>query len=212
MQRLGAYMLEALVARLASTGTTIYKALKYYEAANEEDLSYMHMLHQISLSFKFGYMSRGPLHIRITAIGDSTSSDAMQMVGNKLSKLAEDFKVLFEFDVVAIFACDVQLQNLRVQSRVALAVNFAFMLHQMPDESVIAESNTDIFEFFPRLPETLDYYYKAMFESIDVNVTPSVEQHCLARDIVNNIACEEVLTCPCSNSYIFYSITMERLQ
>ncbi|KAG4961770.1 Scarecrow-like transcription factor PAT1 [Glycine soja] len=143
MQRLGAYMLEALVARLASTGTTIYKALKYYEAANEEDLSYMHMLHQISLSFKFGYMSRGPLHIRITAIGDSTSSDAMQMVGNKLSKLAEDFKVLFEFDVVAIFACDVQLQNLRVQSRVALAVNFAFMLHQMPDESVITQNQRD---------------------------------------------------------------------
>lgn len=175
-------MFEALVARLANTGTTIYKALKYYEAANEEDLSYMHMLHQISLSFKFGYMcanraiaqamrdediihiidfhidegsqwltqiqdfvarSRGPLHIRITAIGDSTSSDAMQMVGNKLSKLAEDFKVLFEFDVVAIFACDVQLQNLRVQSRVALAVNFAFMLHQMPDESVITQNQRD---------------------------------------------------------------------
>ncbi|KAG4964234.1 hypothetical protein JHK84_038860 [Glycine max] len=133
MQRLGAYMLEALVARLASTGTTIYKALKYYEAANAEGLSYMHMLHQISLSFKFGYMS----------IGDSTSSDAMQMVGNKLSKLAEDFKVLFEFDVVAIFACDVQLQNLRVQSREALAVNFAFMLHQMPDESVITQNQRD---------------------------------------------------------------------
>lgn len=77
------------------------------------------------------------------SIGDSTSSDAMQMVGNKLSKLAEDFKVLFEFDVVAIFACDVQLQNLRVQSREALAVNFAFMLHQMPDESVITQNQRD---------------------------------------------------------------------
>ncbi|KAG5053513.1 hypothetical protein JHK85_006021 [Glycine max] len=50
MQRLGAYMFEALVARLANTGTTIYKALKCYEAANAEGLSsYMHMLHQIRI-------------------------------------------------------------------------------------------------------------------------------------------------------------------
>ena len=55
------------------------------------------------------------------------------------------------------------------------------------------ESNTNITPFFHR--ETLEYYL-AMFESIDVTLPRNskerinVEQHCLARDIVNLIACE----------------------
>ncbi|KAI4985154.1 hypothetical protein ZWY2020_017784 [Hordeum vulgare] len=56
------------------------------------------------------------------------------------------------------------------------------------------ESNTNA-PFFPRYLETLDYY-TAMFESIDVALPRddkrriSTEQHCVARDIVNLIACE----------------------
>ena len=55
------------------------------------------------------------------------------------------------------------------------------------------ESNTNITPFFHR--ETLEYYL-AMFESIDVTLPRNskerinVEQHGLARDIVNVIACE----------------------
>ncbi|KAI4322841.1 hypothetical protein L6164_022496 [Bauhinia variegata] len=57
------------------------------------------------------------------------------------------------------------------------------------------ESNTNTTPFFYRFTETLDYYL-AMFESIDVTLSRTnkerinVEQHCLARDIVNVIACE----------------------
>lgn len=59
------------------------------------------------------------------------------------------------------------------------------------------ESNTNTAPFLPRFVETLDYY-KAMFESIDVTLPRdhkeriNVEQHCLARDVVNIIACEGV--------------------
>ncbi|RVW95086.1 Scarecrow-like transcription factor PAT1 [Vitis vinifera] len=59
------------------------------------------------------------------------------------------------------------------------------------------ESNTNTAAFFPRFLETLNYY-TAMFESIDVTLPRehkkriSVEQHCLARDVVNIIACEGV--------------------
>ncbi|VFQ67308.1 unnamed protein product [Cuscuta campestris] len=60
------------------------------------------------------------------------------------------------------------------------------------------ESNTNTAPFFPRFREALDYY-SAMFESL--RVVPgmdtthtreriNVEQHCLARDLVNVIACE----------------------
>ena len=57
------------------------------------------------------------------------------------------------------------------------------------------ESNTNTAAFFPRFKETMDYY-DAMFESIDVTLPRNhkqrinVEQHCLARDVVNIIACE----------------------
>jgi len=58
------------------------------------------------------------------------------------------------------------------------------------------ESNTNTAPFFQRFGETLDYY-NAMFESIDVMLPrdnkdrTQVEQHCLAKEIVNIIACED---------------------
>ena len=265
IQRLGAYMLEGLVARLASSGSSIYKALRCKEPASSDLLSYMHILYEVCPYFKFGYMSangaiaeamkdenrvhiidfqigqgsqwitliqafsarpRGPPHIRITGIDDPTSAYArgggLNIVGQKLSRLAESVKVPFEFHSAAVSGCDVRLENLGVRpGDEALAVNFAFMLHHMPDESVSTqnhrdrllrlvkslspkvvtlveqESNTNTAAFFPRFLETLNYY-TAMFESIDVTLPRdhkkriSVEQHCLARDVVNIIACEGV--------------------
>ncbi|KAL4313576.1 hypothetical protein GQ457_01G046000 [Hibiscus cannabinus] len=262
IQRLGAYMLEGLVARLASSGSSIYKALRCKEPASVELLSYMHILYEVCPYFKFGYMSAngaiaeamkdedrvhiidfqiaqgsqwitliqafaarpgGPPHIRITGIDDSTSAYArgggLNIVGKRLSKLAAHFKVPFEFNAAAISGCEVQQEHLQVQPGEALAVNFAFMLHHMPDESVSTknhrdrllrlvkslspkvvtlveqEANTNTAPFFPRFRETLNYY-TAMFESIDLTLPRehkeriNVEQHCLARDVVNIIACE----------------------
>ncbi|CAK9133374.1 unnamed protein product [Ilex paraguariensis] len=263
IQRLGAYMLEGLVARLAASGSSICKSLRCKEPASAELLSHMHILYEVCPYFKFGYMSAngaiaeamkdenrvhivdfqiaqgsqwitliqafaarpgGPPHIRITGIDDSTSAYArgggLNIVGQKLSRLAELFKVPFEFHAAAMSGCEVQLENLGIRpGEEALAVNFAFMLHHMPDESVSTqnhrdrllrlvkslspkvvtlveqESNTNTAAFFPRFLETLDYY-TAMFESIDVTLPRehkeriNVEQHCLARDVVNIIACE----------------------
>ncbi|XP_038983357.1 chitin-inducible gibberellin-responsive protein 2-like [Phoenix dactylifera] len=262
IQRVGAYMLEGLVARLASTGSSIYKALRCKEPTSSELLSYMHVLYEVCPYFKFGYMSAngaiaealkgenmvhiidfqiaqgsqwvtliqalaarpgGPPHVRITGIDDSVSAYArgggLHIVGQRLSRLAQSCNVPFEFHAAAISGSDVELEHLGVQPGEALAVNFAFQLHHMPDESVSTrnhrdrllrmvkslspkvvalveqESNTNTAPFFPRFLETLDYY-TAIFESLDVTLARenkeriSVEQHCLARDIVNVIACE----------------------
>lgn len=262
IQRLGAYMLEGLVAKLTASGSSIYNALRCKEPASFELLSYMHILYEVCPYFKFGYMSAngaiaeamkdknrvhiidfqivqgsqwvtliqafaarpgGPPHIRITGIDDPRSAYArgggLNIVGQQLSRLAESFKVPFEFHAVAISAGEVQPEDLGIRSGEALAVNFAFMLHHMPDESVSTEnhrdrvlrmvrglnpkvvtlveqeSNTNTTAFFPRFLETLEYY-TAMFESIDVTLPRehreriNVEQHCLARDVVNIIACE----------------------
>ncbi|KAJ8748626.1 hypothetical protein K2173_007616 [Erythroxylum novogranatense] len=264
IQRLGAYMLEGLIARQFSSGSSIYKAFRCIELESEELLSYMHILYEVCPYFKFGYMSAngaiaeamkhenkvhiidfqiaqgsqwisliqafaarpgGPPHIRITGIDDSTSAHArgggLDIVGKRLAKLAELFKVPFEFHSVTMSGCEVQVKNLGIRHGEALAVNFAFMLHHMPDESVSIhnhrdhllrfvkslspkvvtlveqESNTNTAAFFPRFLETLNYY-TAMFESIDVTLPRerkeriNIEQHCLARDVVNIIACEGI--------------------
>ncbi|OIW21667.1 hypothetical protein TanjilG_07747 [Lupinus angustifolius] len=264
IQRLGAYVLEALVAKMASSGSTIYKALKCKEPTGNELLSYMHVLYEICPYFKFGYMSAngaiaeamkhesrvhiidfqigqgsqwvsliqalanrpgGPPKIRITGVDDSVSAYArgggLDIVGKRLSTLAQSCNVPFEFEAVRVSASEVQLKDLELRPDEAVAVNFAIMLHHMPDETVNSQNhrdrllrlaknlspkvvtlveqefNTNHVPFLPRFIETLNYYL-AIFESLDV-VLPrehkeriNVEQHCLAREVVNLIACEGV--------------------
>uniref|UniRef100_A0A5B6Z9Y2 Putative chitin-inducible gibberellin-responsive protein 1-like n=1 Tax=Davidia involucrata TaxID=16924 RepID=A0A5B6Z9Y2_DAVIN len=145
--------------------------------------------------------------------------DSLDAVGKRLAAISEKFNIPVEFHAVPVFAPDITKEMLDVRPGEALAVNFPLQLHHTPDESVDVnnprdgllrmvkslspkvvtlveqESNTNTAPFFPRFLETLDYY-TAMFESIDVTLQRdrkeriNVEQHCLARDIVNIIACE----------------------
>nr|GMC51810.1 scarecrow-like protein 21 [Ipomoea batatas] len=240
IQRLGAYMIEGLVARKEASGTNIYRTLKCKEPAGDDLLSYMHILYEICPYLKFGYMAAngaiaeacrnedrihiidfqicqgtqwmtllqalaarpgGAPYVRITGIDDPLSKHAR------------------EFNPVPVFAPQVTREMLDIRPGEALAVNFPLQLHHTPDESVDVsnprdgllrmvkslspkvvtlveqESNTNTAPFFSRFIEALEYY-SAMFESLDV-VLPrdrkeriNVEQHCLARDIVNVIACE----------------------
>ncbi|CAL0334560.1 unnamed protein product [Lupinus luteus] len=262
IQRLGAYMLEGLRARLESTGSLIYKALKCEQPTSKDLMTYMHILYQICPYWKFAYISTnvvigeamqneqrihiidfqiaqgtqwmllmqafacrpgGPPFIRVTGVDDSQSFHArgggLDIVGKRLSDYAKSCGVPFEFHSAAMCGSEVELKNLVVRPGEALAVNFPYVLHHMPDESVSTEnhrdrlmrlvkslspkvvtlveqeSNTNTSPFFQRFVETLDYY-TAMFESIDVarprddKQRISAEQHCVARDIVNMIACE----------------------
>ena len=143
----------------------------------------------------------------------------LEAVGKRLAAISEKFKIPVEFHPVPVFAPDITQEMLDVRPGEALAVNFPLQLHHTPDESVDVnnprdellrmvkslspkvttlveqESNTNTTPFFARFKETLEYY-SAMFESIDVALPRerkeriNVEQHCLARDIVNIIACE----------------------
>ncbi|XAR53861.1 hypothetical protein NMG60_11022566 [Bertholletia excelsa] len=265
IQRLGAYMLEGLRARLLSSGSLICKKLNCNEPISSSELmSYMSVIAQICPYYKFAYSSAnavireamenegrihiidfqiaqgsqwmsliellakrpgGPPYIRVTGVDDSQSAYARgggpHIVGQRLAEFAQSRGVPFEFHAAAMDGCEVELENLGVRHGEAVAVNFPYMLHHMPDESVTTrnhrdrllrlvkslspkvvtlveqESNTNTSSFFPRFRETLDYYL-AMFESIDVahprddKLRISTEEHCVARDIVNIIACEGV--------------------
>ncbi|XP_057472251.1 scarecrow-like protein 13 [Actinidia eriantha] len=262
IERLGAYMLEGLRARMLSSGSVIYKKLKCKEPTGSELMSYMQVLYEICPYYKFAYNSAnvviceamanesrihiidfqiaqgsqwmslieflakrsgGSPYVRITGVDDSDSAYArgggLEIVGQRLLNFAASCGVPFEFNGAAMAGCEVELDNLRVRCGEALAVNFPYMLHHMPDEGVSTrnhrdrllrlvkslspkvvtlleqESNTNTSAFLPRFCETLDYY-TAMFESIDAarprddKERMSAEQHCVARDIVNIIACE----------------------
>nr|AFK43059.1 unknown [Lotus japonicus] len=101
----------------------------------------------------------------------------------------------------------------------ALVVNFAFQLHHMRDESVSTvnerdqllrmvkslnpklvtvveqDMNTNTSPFLPRFIIAYEYY-SAVFDSLDATLPResqdrvNVERQCLARDIVNIVACE----------------------
>ncbi|KAL5575874.1 hypothetical protein UlMin_017573 [Ulmus minor] len=262
IQRMGAYMLEGLRARLEKSGSAIYKALKCIEPTSSELMSYMSILFQICPYWRFAYTSAnaviweavqneqrihvidfqiaqgtqwmdlikdlafrpgGPPLIRVTGVDDSQSAYArgggLDLVGQKLSACARQYDVPFEFHGAAMCSSEVQLENLRIRPGEAIVVNFPYVLHHMPDESVSTqnhrdrllrlvkslspkvmtlieqESNTNTSPFYARFVEMMDYY-TAMFESIDVarprndKQRISAEQHCVARDIVNMIACE----------------------
>ncbi|WMV23672.1 hypothetical protein MTR67_017057 [Solanum verrucosum] len=233
MQRLSAYMLEGLKARLLSSGSNIYKKLKCNEPTSEA-MKNENRIHIIDFQIAQGsqwmflihYLARrpgGPPFLRITGVDDSQSAHArgggLQLVGERLASIAKSCGVPFEFHNAALSGCKVKLENLRVRHGESLAVNFPYMLHHMPDESVSTmnhrdrllrlvkslspkivalveqEMNTNTAPFLPRFRETLDYH-KAMFESVDVTRPRNdmqrirSEEHCIARDVVNLIACE----------------------
>lgn len=265
IQRLAAYMLEGLKARLGSSGYTIYKKLRCEEPTSAELRTYMHVLYEFCPYFKFAYTSSnaiileavgnersihiidfqigmgtqwipllrslsnqpgGPPFVRITGVDDSQSAYArgggLERVEKILSAEARSCRVPipFEFNAAAMSGCQVNRENLKVCPGEALVVNFPYMLHHMPDESVSTEnhrdrllrlvkslsprvvtvveqeSNTNTPPFLNRFIETLNYY-TAMFESLDVALARNdkkrinAEMHCLARDIVNMIACED---------------------
>jgi len=152
-------------------------------------------------------------------VSEFARGDGLQLVGKMLEDMSRKFNIPLEFNGLSIYASQVTKEMLDVREGEALVVNFSLLLHHTPDESVDLEnprdgllrmvkslnpkvttiveqeSNTNTTPFLTRFVETLDYY-SAMFESIDVTLPRekreriNVEQHCLARDIVNIIACE----------------------
>ncbi|KAG6387377.1 hypothetical protein SASPL_152564 [Salvia splendens] len=148
-----------------------------------------------------------------------TRGAGLAAVGETFVQISKKFNIPVEFHPVPVLASDVTREVLNVRPGEALAVNFPLQLHHTPDESVDVsnprdrllrmvkslsptvvtlveqESNTNTAAFLPRFVETLDYYL-AMFESLDIATEResmdriNVEQHWLARDMVNVIACE----------------------
>ncbi|KAL6211228.1 hypothetical protein ACLB2K_016455 [Fragaria x ananassa] len=226
-QRIAAYMVEGLAARMASSGKFLYRALKCKEPPSSYRLAAMQVLFEgnqyITLIQTLAQLPGKPPHLRLTGIDDPESVQrpvgGLNTIGQRLEQLAEGLGVSFEFQAVASKTSIVSPSMLDCRPGEALVVNFAFQLHHMPDESVstvnqrdqllrLAKSlrpklvtvveqdvNTNTTPFFPRFVEAYNYY-SAVFDSLEAAIPResqdrmNVEKQCLARDIVNIVACE----------------------
>ncbi|XP_078434150.1 SCARECROW-like 1 [Wolffia australiana] len=145
----------------------------------------------------------------------------LTVIGQRLEKLAEQLGISFDFRALGVKVGSVNPSMLNCRPGEALVVNFAFQLHHMPDESVSTvnqrdrllrmvkglrpklvtvveqDVNTNTAPFLQRFVEVYDYY-SAIFKSLDATLpreSPdrmNVERQCLARDIVNIVACEGI--------------------
>ncbi|XP_010459856.1 PREDICTED: scarecrow-like protein 1 [Camelina sativa] len=147
------------------------------------------------------------------------SIGGLSIIGLRLEQLAKDHGVSFKFKAVPSKTSIVSPSTLGCKPGETLIVNFAFQLHHMPDESVTTvnqrdellhmvkslnpklvtvveqDVNTNTSPFFSRFIEAYEYY-SAVFDSLDMTLPResqermNVERQCLARDIVNIVACE----------------------
>ncbi|GMJ10892.1 SCARECROW-like 8 [Hibiscus trionum] len=174
----------------------------------------MNLLHALS--------ERGngkPSMVKITAIADNGGDERLKMVGDKLSQIAGRFGVCLKFNVVSsLKLSDLSRESLGVEQDEPLAVNFAFKLYRMPDESVSVdnprdellrrvkglaprvvtlveqEMNTNTAPFASRVGEACGYY-GALFDSVESTVSRDNPERAkleegLLRKIANSVACE----------------------
>jgi hypothetical protein len=88
-----------------------------------------------------------PRLLRITGVDDPESVHravgGLKIVGQRLEQLAKDCEVPFEFRAVASNIEDVTPGMLDCRPGETLIVNFAFLLHHLPDESVSIVNERD---------------------------------------------------------------------
>ena len=174
----------------------------------------MNLLHALS--------ERGsgkPAMVKITAIADYGGDERLKMVGDKLNQIAGTVGVCLKFNVVvSLKLSDLSRESFGCEPDEALAVNFAFKLYRMPDESVSVENprdellrhvkglaprvvtlveqemNTNTAPFVSRVGEACGYY-GALFDSIESTVPREKSERVkleegLLRKIANSVACD----------------------
>ncbi|KAF2312242.1 hypothetical protein GH714_028719 [Hevea brasiliensis] len=177
---------------------------------------YINLLHALSER-----LNRKPSIVKITAVADNggEEKERLKLVGGKLSQVAERLAgVSLRFNVVSCKLGELSRDSLGCDPEEPLAVNFAFNLYRMPDESVSTENprdellrrvkglaprvvtlveqemNTNTAPFMARANEACSYY-GALFDSIEStmqreNLDRVKVEEGLGRKLANSVACE----------------------
>ncbi|KAI9161742.1 hypothetical protein LWI28_020292 [Acer negundo] len=179
---------------------------------------YMNLLHELSRR-----QNGKPSVLKITAVAAAANNggggeERLKAVGDELRECAKQVGVCLNFKIVSAKLDDLSRDSLGCEPGEPLAVNFAFKLFKMPDESVSTENprdellrrvkalsphvvtiveqelNTNTAPFVSRVNEAYAHY-GALFESLESTVAREstdrvkVEQG-LGRKLANSVACE----------------------
>ncbi|XP_060203700.1 scarecrow-like protein 8 [Lycium barbarum] len=175
---------------------------------------YLHLLHALAAK-----KSDKPTILKITAFTEHISGvDRINSIGIKLKSTANTVGVCLYFNVMACTVTDLAREKLGVEPNEALAVNFAFKLYRLPDESVTTdnlrdellrrvkglspnivtvveqEMNGNTAPFLARVNEACGHY-GALFDSLDATVSRDNTERVrieegLSRKMANSVACE----------------------
>lgn len=171
---------------------------------------YVHLLHALAAK-------RKSVSLKITTAFLDHAAD-LKSVGDGLKVLASKFGVNLNFRVMNLKINEFNIESFGLEDDEILAVNFAFRLYKLPDESVSTENlrdellrrvknlspkvvtvveqemNANTASFVARVNETCGYY-GALFESLDATVPRNKGQRVkieegLSRKMCNSVACE----------------------
>ncbi|CAK9176890.1 unnamed protein product [Ilex paraguariensis] len=176
---------------------------------------YVHLLHALAAK-----KADKPSLLKITTFVEvvTGSEDRLKDVGDGLKALAKKVGVGLSFNVLNLKISDLSIETLGVEKDDLLAVNFAFRLYKLPDESVTTENlrdellrrvkrlsptvvtvveqemNANTAPFVARVNEACGYY-GALLDSLDATVSRDtsarvVIEEGLGRKIANSVACE----------------------
>ncbi|XP_059298837.1 scarecrow-like protein 8 [Lycium ferocissimum] len=173
---------------------------------------YWHLLHALAAK-----KTDKPATLKITGImGREFVGERVKAIGNELKTLANKLGVCFIFNIVSCKITDLSREKLGVEDDEALAVNFAYKLYKVPDESVTTENlrdellrrvkglspklvilveqelNANTAAFVARVKEACGYY-GALLDSLNATASETVRvkiEEGLNRKIANSVACE----------------------
>ncbi|KAL7003465.1 GRAS [Sarracenia purpurea var. burkii] len=178
---------------------------------------YMHLIHALAAR-KSNKSSSCFLKITTFADFSVVGEDKMKVVEDGLKTLATKVGVCLNFNVLRLKITDLSPETLGVEPNEVLAVNCAFRLYKLPDESVTTENlrdellrrvkglsprvvtvveqemNANTAPFLARVAEVCGYY-GALFDSLDVIVGRECSERVrieegLGRKAANSVACE----------------------
>ncbi|KAF8027761.1 hypothetical protein BT93_E0628 [Corymbia citriodora subsp. variegata] len=175
---------------------------------------YHNLLHALSTR-----AAGGQYTLKITTLADSfNGEERLKMVGDRLSDLAANKGIRLVFNVVSQKLSELSRDSLGCEADEVLAVNLAFKLYRMPDESVSVENPRDellrrVKGLAPRVVTLVEQemngntapltmrvgqalaYYGALLESIESTVPRDNSERAraeegLSRKLGNSVACE----------------------
>ncbi|XP_022874482.1 scarecrow-like protein 8 isoform X2 [Olea europaea var. sylvestris] len=208
--------MAANLAILEATSDHLFNKLHVVDFNIGKGGQYVHLLH--AFAAKNGGKKLAVLKITTFTDFMSGGEEKLKIVGEGLKVLASKIGVCFSFCIMNSNIRELTREKLAVDSDEVLAVNFAFELYKLPDESVTTENlrddllrrvkglspnvvtvveqemNANTAPLVARVKEACEYY-GALFDSLDATVSRDnsdrvrIEEG-LGRKMCNSVACE----------------------